>query len=56
MFASSTEAIMAKKPDRAGFAVCVANQGSDDLQIWKLYRILPDAAATAEGYLRVVDE
>jgi hypothetical protein len=46
---------MAKKPSRPAFAVCVANKGCDDLQIWKLYRVLPDEAA-AEGYLRVVDE
>jgi hypothetical protein len=47
---------MAKKPTRPGFAVCVTNRGCDDLQIWKLYRILPDETAGAEGYLRVVDE
>jgi hypothetical protein len=38
------------------FAVCVSNEGCDDLQIWKLYRVLPDAKAAAEDYLRVVDE
>jgi hypothetical protein len=47
---------MAKKQSRPKFAVCVANEGCDDLQIWKLYRVLADATAAAEGYLRVVDE
>jgi hypothetical protein len=47
---------MAKKPSRPSFAVCVANEGCDDLQIWKLYRVLPDEEAATEGYLRVVDE
>jgi hypothetical protein len=47
---------MAKKQSRPRFAVCVANEGCDDLQIWKLYRVLADATAAAEGYLRVVDE
>ena len=47
---------MAKKLLHPQFAVCVANEGCDDLQVWKLYRVLPDAKATAEGYLRVVDD
>ena len=47
---------MAKKPNQPTFAVCVANEGSHDLQVWKLYRVLPDAAAAEVGYLRVVDE
>jgi hypothetical protein len=47
---------MAKKQNRALFAVCVANEGCDDLQVWKLYRILPDAAGAVEGYMRVVDD
>jgi hypothetical protein len=47
---------MAKKQSRPRFAVCVANEGCDDLQVWKLYRLLPDPAASAEGYVRVVDD
>jgi hypothetical protein len=47
---------MAKKQNRAPFAVCVANEGCDDLQVWKLYRVLPDAVGAAEGYMRVVDD
>jgi hypothetical protein len=47
---------MVKKLRRPKFAVCVANEGCDDLQVWKLYRVLPDARAAAEGYLRVVDD
>jgi hypothetical protein len=34
----------------------VSNEACDDLQVWKLYRVLPDAGAAAEDYLRVVDE
>ena len=45
-----------KKQRRPKFAVCVANEGCDDLQVWKVYRLLPDAAAAAEDYLRVVDD
>ncbi len=47
---------MTKRQSRPQFAVCVTNEGCDDLQVWKLYRVLPDAAAAGEGYLRVVDE
>jgi hypothetical protein len=47
---------MTRPKDRPKFVVCVANEGCDDLQIWKLYRVLPDAVAAAEDYLRVVDE
>ena len=38
------------------FAVCVANDGCDDLSLGMLYRVLPDATASAEGLLRVVDD
>ena len=47
---------MAKKRVRPSFAVCVAAAGSDDLRVWKLYRVLEDGEAAREGYLRVVDE
>ena len=39
------------------FAICLNNQGYEvSLQIGKLYRIIPDAAAAAHGYIRVIDE
>jgi hypothetical protein len=47
---------MAKKQSQLKFAICIADEGCDDLQVWKLYRVLTDAAATAEDYLRVVDD
>jgi hypothetical protein len=45
---------MSKK--RVEFAVCVANEGYDDLEIWKLYRTLPDTKASEVGCVRVIDE
>jgi len=45
-----------QKPVRPSFAVCVTADGSDDLRVWKLYRVLEDQEAVREGYLRVVDE
>jgi len=38
------------------FAICVANQGYDDLEVWKVYRGLSDAKAAEVGCLRVIDE
>jgi hypothetical protein len=38
------------------FAICIANTGHDDLEKWKIYRVLPDAKADKAGCLRVVDE
>ncbi len=38
------------------FAFCIENSGCEDLEKRKLYQILPDEAATQEGYMRVVDE
>lgn len=38
------------------FAICVSSEGCDDIQVWKLYRLLPDVQAAADNYLRVVDD
>jgi hypothetical protein len=38
------------------FAVCVENDGNDDLSLGMLYRVLPDAMASVEGLLRVIDD
>lgn len=38
------------------YAVCVQNEECEDLEIRKIYRILPDATAAREGYVRVIDE
>jgi hypothetical protein len=37
-------------------AVCLNKDGCGDLELRKLYRILPDKQAAAEGYLRIIDE
>ena len=42
--------------DKMRFAICVRNQGAEDLEVRKVYRVLSDRAAAAEGYLRVIDE
>lgn len=47
---------MTKTQVAARFAICVANEGCDDLSVGMLYRVLPDETASAEGLLRVVDD
>ena len=38
------------------FALCVRSDDCEDLDRRKVYRVLADPAADAEGYLRVLDE
>ena len=46
-----------KQEKTAHFAVCLNNNGYPaSLEVGKLYRVIPDKEAAAEGYLRVVDE
>ena len=41
---------------QAKFSLCIRTDGAEDLERRKVYRILPDRAATRDGYVRVVDE
>jgi hypothetical protein len=47
---------MASARRKRRFRLCVRNTGCDDLELRKLYERLPDKVATAEGYVRVIDE
>lgn len=38
------------------FAICIADEGYDDLEVWKVYQLLPDSKAAEVGCLRVIDE
>jgi len=38
------------------YAVCVRNDECEDLEIRKIYQILPDKRASRDGYIRIVDE
>src|SRR5713101_10170424 len=38
------------------FAICVANEGYDDLEVWKVYQVLADPKAAGVGCIRVIDE
>ena len=38
------------------FAICLAAKPEDDIQVGKVYRVLPDPKASEVGCLRVIDE
>ena len=38
------------------FALCIKNEGCHDLELRKIYEVLPDTRALKDGYLRIVDE
>jgi hypothetical protein len=48
---------MAKKKSQPQFLLCVNNQDyPTSLEVRKVYRTLPDAAAASRGFVRVIDE
>jgi hypothetical protein len=47
---------MAKLKENFRFVLCIENKDCEDLEKRKIYRILPDAEAEKEGYIRVIDE
>ena len=36
--------------------LCVKNKDCEDLEVRKIYRVLPDRAASQDNLLRIVDE
>ena len=38
------------------FAVCVRNDECEDLDLRKIYEVVPDKRAEKDGFLRIVDE
>ncbi len=48
---------MAKRRPTQQFVLCLKNDGYPaSLEVRKVYRALPDPAAAAKGFMRVVDE
>lgn len=45
-----------KKKATIRYVICVRTEGTEDLEVRKVYRVLPDESASARGHLRVVDE
>lgn len=38
------------------FALCVENTDAEDLERRKVYQVLPDEKAEADGFFRIIDE
>jgi len=38
------------------FVVCVQNEDCEDLELRKIYEVLPDESAAEDGYIRITDE
>jgi len=47
---------MATQPEEQSFVLCVRDDDCEDLEVRKVYRILPDRAAAKDGYVRIIDE
>ncbi len=47
---------MNKLLEQRQFAICIANDNCDDLQILKIYQLLPDQKAAEENYVRIIDD
>ena len=47
---------MARQKNGRGFVLCINNEDCEDLEVGKVYRVLPDASAVRSGFLRVIDE
>ncbi len=47
---------MAQQKSGKKFVLCINNEDNDDLEVGKVYRVLPDASAARSGFLRVIDE
>ena len=48
---------MKKNESSSEFVVCINNEGYPaSLELHKIYRVVPDKAAAADGDLRVIDE
>jgi len=41
---------------RRRYALCVQADAEEDLQVRKVYEVLPDEMAATRGHLRIVDE
>jgi hypothetical protein len=47
---------MAASRRKKRFLLCVRSEGCEDLELRKVYELLPDARAAKDGYVRVIDE
>ena len=45
-----------ERTEKKKYVICVKNQGTDDLQLRKIYEVLPDDLAPADEVIRIVDD
>ena len=50
------KAIRMPRSKQKQFVLCVRNEDAEDLDLRKIYEVLPDRKASQDGYLRVIDE
>jgi len=44
------------KQHKKQFAICIRNDGAEDLEIRKIYQVVPDTRAAKDKHLRIIDE
>ena len=44
------------KHQKKQFAICIRNEGAEDIEIRKVYQILPATRAVKDKHLRVIDD
>jgi hypothetical protein len=44
------------KQKQSRFVVCISNDECEDLEVRKIYQVLPDEGAVEDGMVRVIDE
>jgi hypothetical protein len=47
---------MKQKNTKQRFVICVQDESNEDLEIGKVYQVLPDESADQDNYIRVIDE
>lgn len=47
---------MLVKRNKTKFAIRVQNEGAEDLEVTKVYRVFPDARAAKDRYFKIIDE
>jgi hypothetical protein len=47
---------MEQRNTKRQFVICVRSEGNEDLEVGKVYQVLPDESAARDDYIRVIDE
>lgn len=47
---------MKESVSKTRFVICIKNDDCEDLELRKIYEVLPDEKAAEDDYIRVIDE